>query len=202
MLLAPGAIVFSAALALMLAIGAVEAAGLGASGLDVDLDIDLDHGGLLGWLGFGQVPLLVMIVAFLAAFGGLGLAGQQLATMIVGHMLPGLVAIPAAMMGAVPTTALLGRILARIMPHDETTAFDVADLAGRTGTITVGRARAGSPARTRVIDPFGQAHHVLVEPNDADAVFEAGDIVLLVRHEGDRFRAVSHTIPHFSNWID
>lgn len=202
LLTAPDAIAFTAAIVLMLAIGLVEALGLGASGFDLDLGIDLDHGGLLGWLGFGRVPLLVMLVAFLAAFGMLGLIGQQIALEWRGATLPPLVAIPVATLAALPVTALLGRVLARIMPHDETTAFELDDLVGRAGTITLGRAAAGSPARTRVADPHGQVHHVLVEPNDPAAVLEEGDTVRLVRREGQVFRAILHSTPRFENWID
>ena len=202
LLAAPEAIVFTAALVLMLLIGLVEAIGLGASGFDLDSGVDLDHadgsGGLLGLLGFGRAPLLVVLVAFLAAFGVIGLAGQQLAAMLTGGLLRPLIAVPAAVVAALPVTALLGRVLARVMPHDETTAFNVADLAGRTATITVGRAREGSPARARVVDPHGQAHHVLVTPNDPAVTFEEGDTVLLVRREGDIFRGTTYDSPRFS----
>lgn len=199
LLVAPAAVVFTAALVLMLAIGAIEALGLGASGLELDLDLD---SGLLDWLGVGRVPLLVLLVAFLAAFGGLGLAGQQVALLTTGALLSPWLAIPAALVAALPLTALLARGLARIMPRDETTAFEIDDLVGHAGKITVGRASAGSPARTRVIDPHGQPHHVLVEPNDPAVTFEEGDTVLLVRREGPRFRAILHESPRFSSWID
>ena len=82
------------------------------------------------------------------------------------------------------------------------TAFEIDDLVGRAGTITVGRAALGSPARTRVLDPHGQAHHVLVEPNDPSQTFAEGDTVLLVRREGAGFRAILHDTPRFSDWID
>ncbi len=64
------------------------------------------------------------------------------------------------------------------------------------------RAAAGSPARTRVADPHGQVHHVLVEPNDPAATLEEGDTVRLVRREGHVFRAILHSTPRFENWID
>ncbi|MDP1028665.1 YqiJ family protein [Sphingomonas sp. KR1UV-12] len=201
-LTAPETIVFSAALTLMLAIGVIEAIGLGVSGLDLHLDVHFDHDGLLGWLGVGRVPLLVTLIAFLTAFGIIGLAGQQIAEALLGRMLPSLAAVPGAAVLALPVTAVLGRGLARIMPHDQTSAVDLDELIGRAGTITVGRARDGSPARTRVLDPHGQAHHVLVEPNDPAAVFEEGDTVRLVRREGERFRAILHDSPRLSNWID
>ncbi len=201
-LTAPEAIAFSAALVLMLAIGLVEAMGLGASGLDADLGIDLDHAGLLGWLGVGRVPLLVLLVAFLAAFGVIGLAAQQVALMIGGHLLPAYGAIPLALVAALPATGLLARGLARVMPHDETTAFERDDLIRHTATITVGRASEGSPARARVVDPHGQPHHVLVEPNDPAAILEEGDTILLVRRDGERFRAILYDTPRLTNWID
>lgn len=199
LLVAPEAVVFTAALVLMLAIGAIEALGLGASGLGLDLDLD---SGLLDWLGVGRVPLLILLVAFLAAFGAIGLAGQQALLALTGRLASPLIATPAAFAVALPATAVLARVLARVMPRDETTAFEIDDLVGRAGTITVGRAALGSPARTRVLDPHGQAHHVLVEPNDPSQIFAEGDTVLLVRREGAGFRAILHDTPRFSDWID
>ena len=196
-LVAPEAVVFSAALVLMVAIGFVEALGLGTSGLDIDLSA-----GPLDWLGVGRVPLLVLLIAFLAAFGGLGLAGQQAMLALTGAPAPAWSATPAALAAALPVTVLLARGLARIMPRDETTAYDLDDLIGRAGVITVGRAAANSPARTRVVDPHGQPHHVLVEPNDPATTFDEGDQVLLVRREGSRFRAILHASPRFTNWIE
>lgn len=199
LLVAPQAVVFTAALVLMLAIGAIEALGLGASGFDLDLDLD---SGLLDWLGIGRVPLLVILVAFLAGFGIIGLAGQQVAQAVTGALLPAWIAVPGAALVALPITAGLGRVLARLMPHDETTAFDVDDLVGRRGVITIGRAAAHSPARTRVVDPHGQPHHVLVEPNDPAVTFEEGDTVLLVRREGASFRAILHASPRHTDWMN
>ena len=200
-LLAPEVVVFTAALVLMIAIGAIEAIGLGASGLDAQLGIEVDDGGMLSWLGVGRVPLLVLIVAYLAAFGMLGLGGQQLALALTGHLFPALVAVPGAAVAALPAAGLLGRALGRIMPQDETTAIDVAHLTGRSGTIVVGRAVAGSPARARVLDRHGQAHHVAVEPNDPEEALEEGQEVLLVRREGSVFHVIRRDPDGFSEWI-
>jgi hypothetical protein len=197
LLIAPEAVVFTAAWVLMLAIGAIEALGLGGGDFDLDLD-----SGLFDWLGVGRVPVLVLLVAFLAAFGSVGLAGQQTALEWTGALLSPWIAIPAALVVALPLTAGLSRILAKVIPQDETTAFEIDDLVGRAGIITVGRAASGSPARTRVVDPHGQAHHVLVEPNDPADSFVEGDTVLLVRREGIGFRAILHSSPRFSNWMD
>ncbi len=180
---APANLPFSVALLVMLMIGAVEALGLGASAVHLDVGADVDGGGdLLGWLGVGQVPLLILLVVFLALFGLAGLAIQQFA-----GPLPLLIATPAAAAAALPLTGLGARGLARIMPRDETTAISLDSLVGKKGTITVGTARRGSPAQARVRDVHGQSHYVMIEPNgDADAVAEGGT-VLLIRREGNIF---------------
>ncbi len=195
-LLAPETIVFSAAIVLMFLIGLVEAFGLGASGFDVDGD------GLLTWLGVGRVPLLILLVAFLACFGLIGLIGQQLLASMSGRLAPALIAVPSSLAAALPMTAFAARGLARVMPHDETTAIDHEDLVGRSATIEIGVATPGSPARAKVIDHFGQVHFIMVEPDNADQRFEQGDQILLVRKESNIFRAIISERPQFSNWIN
>lgn len=182
---APANLPFSVALLVMLMIGAVEALGLGASAAHLDLHTDLDGGDLLGWLGIGRVPLLMLLVVFLALFGLAGLAIQQFA-----GPLPLWIAVPGAALAALPLTGLGARGLARIMPGDETTAISLDSLVGRRGTITIGTARRGSPAQARVTDIHGQVHYVMVEPyDDAHAIGE-GETVRLDRREGNIFVAV------------
>lgn len=180
----PANLPFSVALLVMLMIGAVEALGLGASAAHLDVDTDLDSD-LLGWLGIGQVPLLMLLVVFLALFGLAGLAIQQFA-----GPLSLWIATPAAVAAALPLTGLGARGLARIMPQDETTAISLDSLVGRRATITIGTARRGSPAQARVTDIHGQVHYVMVEPyDDAHAIGE-GETVRLDRREGNIFVAV------------
>jgi membrane protein implicated in regulation of membrane protease activity len=186
---APASLPFSVALLIMLMIGAVEALGLGASAVHLDVHADVDGGGdLLGWLGIGRVPLLMLLVVFLALFGLAGLAIQQ----FVGP-LSLWIAVPAAVGAALPLTGLGARGLARIMPGDETTAVGLDDLVGRRGTITIGTARRGSPAQARVADVHGQVHYVMVEPYDDDHSIGQGETVRLDRRDGNIFIAVPRT---------
>ena len=186
---APANLPFSVALLVMLLIGAVEALGLGASAVHLDLHVDGDAGGdLLGWLGVGRVPLLMVLVVFLALFGLAGLAIQQFA-----GPLPLWIAVPGAVAAALPLTGLGARGLARIMPGDETTAIGLDELVGRRATITVGTARRGSPAQARVADVHGQPHYVMVEPYDDDQAIAQGETVRLDRREGNIFIAVART---------
>ena len=65
--------------------------------------------------------------------------------------------------------------------------------------IVTGRAEQGSPARARVEDRHGQAHYVMVEPNNPAESFAEGEAILIVRREGNIFRAISrgdHRLPY------
>lgn len=208
---APANLIFVCALVLMLLIGVVQAFGLAGdfgadlhAGADADLPLDLhvdvhadlhadagDVGDLLGWLGFGRLPLLMLLVVFLGAFSALGLLGQQLAHDLLGAYQSGWLAAPAAFALALPATGLAARVLARVLPHDETSAVELDTLTGRPARIVTGEARLGWPARARVEDRFGQPHYVMVEPNSPAERFAEGETVLLVRREADRFRAIS-----------
>jgi membrane protein implicated in regulation of membrane protease activity len=188
-ILAPENLPFSVALLVMLMIGLVEALGLGLSAVHLDLHLDAHADGpdLLAWLGVGRVPILMLLVVFLALFGMVGLAVQQGATALAGQPLaPGL-ASALAVLGALPLTGIGARGLARIMPQDETTAVSLDSLVGKRGTVTIGTARRGSPAQVRVRDSFGQPHYVMVEPHDEAHPFAEGATVLLARREGNIF---------------
>jgi membrane protein implicated in regulation of membrane protease activity len=193
-IIAPENLPFSVAFLVMLLIGIVEAVGLGAGAVHLDVHADADGGDLLGWLGVGRVPLLMLLVVFLAVFGLLGISIQQ----IVGP-LSLWIAAPAAAVAAVPLTGIGARGLARVMPQDETTAVSLDSLVGKRGTITVGTARAGSPAQARVRDSFGQPHYVMVEPHDAAHPIAEGETVLLIRRDGNIFTGLGEAdgvVPH------
>lgn len=185
-LMAPENLPFAVALLLMLMIGAVEAVGLGAGAVDLDLAPDADAD-LLGWLGVGQVPLLMLIVVLLALFGLVGIGLQQLAAAFIGAPLSPWLAAPVAFAASLPLLGISARALGRIMPRDETTAVSLDSLIAKRATVTVGSARRGSPARAQVRDAHGQVHYVMIEPNGDDQSIAAGETVLLVRREGDIF---------------
>lgn len=195
-------IAFVSAILLMLLIGAVQALGLVHFG-DADLDMHADahgdgHLDMLSWLGIGRLPLLMVIVIYLASFGIVGLIGQQLSHDLLGFLQPAWIAGPAAAVAALPLTGGAANGLARILPRDHTTAIDVEALVGRGAEIVTGTARQGSPARARAEDRHGQVHYLMVEPNEPGQAFEEGERVLLVRREGDCFIAISrgdHRLP-------
>lgn len=184
-------IAFVSALLLMLLIGVVQLAGLGGHFGDSDFHADIDHPDFLDWLGVGRLPLLTLIVVLLAIFGTLGLLVEQAFHDLTGGPLDPWIAIPAVAIASLPLTGLAANGLARILPQDFTTAVPLEALIGRQAQVVTGRAALGSPARARAEDQHGQAHYIMVEPDMADQVFEEGESVLLVRREGDCFRAIS-----------
>lgn len=188
---------FAIAFVLLFLIAFAQVVGLGDLIGDHDAHADIDHGhagpveGLTSVLGIGRVPFLVWLSLLLLMFSGLGITGQFVLHMLSGSMMAplpasGLVALPAVLL-----TAGAARLLAPIMPRDETTAVDISDLLGKRGKVSIGSARRGYPARVLVQDRHGQPHNVMVEPHDDGAEFLAGDEVLLVRLEDGLFYAIS-----------
>ncbi len=192
-LLAPENVVFSAALLLMLLIGAVQAVGLvGDVDADAHGEADGDAGvadSLLAWAGIGRVPFLMWLVIFLALFGALGLGLQQLMNALTGGPGSNLLMVPLTAVAALPVAGAASRVVARILPGIETTAIERDELIGRFAEISIGTARVGHPARARVTDVHGQPHQIMVEPDSADQIFQTGESVLLVKRDGDIFKA-------------
>lgn len=187
---------FVAALVLMLLIGVAEAAGLGgglALGEGLETDVNVETPSLLSWINVGRLPLLMLIVVFLFAFGITGLIGQRIVAAVLSQPAPWFLAAPAAFMAALPVTRVFGRGVSRIMPRDETTAVSRDSLVGRVAVIVTGEARTVSPAQARVRDQHGQVHYVMVEPDNAADVFTQGSDVLLVRHAGAKYFAIHNT---------
>ncbi len=182
---------FTVALLLMVLLGFVEAIGLGSSAIDIDGDFDAGPAAVgLDWLNIGRLPLLMVLVVFLTAFGLTGLLAQQAALMLAGGLMPWFAAVPAAFVAALPATRLLSRGLARVLPRDETTAVDIDSLVGRRARIVIGTARRGHAARARVEDVFGQPHFVMVEPA-GDASYTEAELLLLTARQGAIFHAVA-----------
>ena len=201
---------FAIALALMLAIAILEGVttliGAGLSDLldsmlpdmDIDADIDADiHAPglftkLLSWLRVGEVPVLMLVIVFLTAFGLIGLFCQSMSLRILGHMLPAALASVPALMVAFPVVRICGGILGRIIPKDETESVSEESFVGRVAVITLGRAEPGKPAQARLSDQHGQAHYIMVEPDVDSARLEQGTTVLIVSHEGAVFKAIEN----------
>lgn len=193
---------FLIALALLALVALVQVTGVGDAidgAGDFDTADGLEAGGfgeaLTSLLGLGRVPVMIWLASLLLAFGSIGLIGQGVIADLFGAPLSAGWAALLAGAAAVPLNSLAMRPLGAIMPKDETTAIGLDGLVRRDAEIQIGTARAGSPARARVMDIHGQAHFVMVEPHDATTELQAGDTVLLVRREGQTFYGVRYESP-------
>jgi hypothetical protein len=171
-----------------------------AADADIDVDADIDAGGganflhmVLGFFGIGRVPLLVVIVSFLACFGLAGYFTQAAVHGLTGFYLPAVLASAPAFVGGSFVTRRIAMLLGRLVPEVETEAVDSGSFVGRTAVITLGEARHGAPTQGRLKDPNGQAHYVMIEPDRANASFRQGDEVLLIGRRGGVFRAIEVT---------
>ena len=170
-------------------------------GAEADLDADLDGdapaggGGPAAWLGLGEAPALIWLAAALMAFGLAGLGIQGVAGSL-GAPLPGwLAAIPAGL-AALAFARGFARLLARAIPRTETSAPTARQLARRRGVVTQGTAARGRPAEVRVTDAHGNAHYLRAEPlDDADAIAEGADVLVLSDRRGGGYRLVPLSEP-------
>ena len=142
----------------------------------------------MSWLNKGGVPLLILLMIWLASFAIAGFVIQGVAGAIVAP-LPTLVASLCAFAAALPVTRTLSRWTGRIFPGDETAAVHQADFIGLTGTVTLGPLDQGKPGRVRVKDRHGNIHSLRAKAA-GDHVIPQGAIVLLVDGSDGLFQAI------------
>jgi hypothetical protein len=186
---------FAISFVVMLGIGLIEAIGLGLGHLDLDIGPDADGSNatgvtLLDWLGLGDIPILIWLTSLLACFTVLGVATQQIATALFDAPVHAGLAASIALLGGLTLNTFVANGLARVLPGLETTAISSDELVRLRGTVLEGAARRGHPARAKVVDHYGQAHYVMVEPHEDRDVIAQGETALLVRREGSLFFAL------------
>ncbi len=150
-----------------------------------------DHGllgGWMSWLNAGGVPLLVLIMIWLACFTIAGFLVQGVAQMLL-RMLPAIVACVLALALAAPATRTLSRWTARVIPGEETSVVRQADFIGLTGTVTLGPLDQGKPGRVRVKDVHGNIHALRAKAA-AGHVIARGEAVLIVDGADGLFEAI------------
>lgn len=150
---------------------------------------------VVAWIRVGRVPLLMLLVVFLCAFGVFGLGAQILAHQLTGAFLPPLIAAPLIAALSIPVTRVAGRGISALLPRDESSAITEASFIGRAATVVVGVARPGTAAQARVRDEHGHHHYVMVEPDEGCEDFPVGSEVLLVKRQGARFLCIADRRP-------
>ena len=168
--------------------------------VDVNIDIDADtevdfHTPSLatrvfGWIKVAGVPMIVVLVVFLATFTLLGFTVQWISIAVTNHFLPAYIAAIPAFLGTVPLVRRVSLFLAKFVMKDETSAVSTNTFVGKIATITIGTARKGVPAQAKLTDKFGQVHYLMVEPDEESTTFTQSSEVLLVKKQGSLFKAI------------
>lgn len=151
---------------------------------------------LLGWLHVGRVPMLVLLVLFLAGFALTGFALNIVGHRFFGLWVPPLISAPVAFFATLPMVRIFGAGLARLIPQDQTYAVSFESLVGRVATVVTGTARQGYPAQARVTNEHGQNLYVMIEPEAEGMTFKSGERILLTRQiSGSRFAGTVNPWP-------
>jgi hypothetical protein len=166
-----------------------------AAPLDADLSGVSGFTKVMAWIRVGRVPLLMLLVVFLCAFGVVGIGVQLVCLHYTGAYLPPLLAAPIAAAVGLPVTRVIGRGLPVVLPKDESSAITEGSFIGRSATVVLGVARPGAAAQARLRDEFGQHHYVMVEPDAGCDDFPVGTKVLLVKRQGGSFLCIADTRP-------
>lgn len=161
-------------------------------GETVDNLLPDDHGdisGLMSWLNVGRVPILILIMLMLGLFSMAGFV-IQIAANALWFPLPSIVASLAALVLALPAARIATRLVARLVPSDETYAVELADLVGRIGEVTVGPLDQGFPGRVKLKDQHGNWHVLRARAADDHPPIAVGTQVLIVDLASNIFLAI------------
>ncbi len=158
----------------------VDPGDLELADFDTDTGVEVS-GGLASWLGLGKMPAMIWLAALLMGFGLSGLGLQIALQELFGLLAPALLAaLPAGAFGLWFARGF-GGVFARLFPQTETEASSLSQLGRRRGMITQGTAARGRAAEVRVIDRFGNAHHLRAEPLRDGETLEQGTEVMVLR---------------------
>ena len=201
--------IFTMALVLMLMIAVLEGItmliGMGVSEMletllpDYEFDISTPDtpqstlSKLLGWINFGKVPVLIILVCFLAAFSVVGYTLQYLVEALSSHLLPQFLAVPTAFVIALPFVRGFTNVVQKIMPRDESSALTQESFIGALATITLGTATKDAPAEAKYTDQHGQTHYFMVQPESEEETFNQGQEVLLTKASSNGFYAIKNS---------
>ena len=168
--------------------------------IDLDIEADADVSGvngpgdslarLLAWFRIGEVPVVMLLIIFLTSFGLSGLIIQYIMIAVTGTTLPASFAAIPAFLSSIPAIRLLGGLLGKYMPKDETYVVSEKSFIGMVVTITLGQAEKGKPAQAKLRDRHGQTHYLMVEPDNEGECFTTGETALIVSQHGSIFTII------------
>lgn len=145
----------------------------------------------LSLLGFGKIPVFVILVAFALAFGLGGWILQWTIFNLGMSPIPAWIASLITLVPTFPATVTLSRIFALVIPKDETFVGSKEDVVGKMGVITQGTARSDLPAQCRVSDGHGGSFYLQAVPNDGvDPIPEGTSVIVISRTKDHNYAVV------------
>ncbi len=196
LILAPAVAPFTGALAVVAVVFVIEViltllAGTGFSNL-VDALVSPDSlpdTSFTSWLLVREIPLLMVVLSFLAGFGTSGLVLQLAANQVLDQPLPLLLMlVPAALLGLGAVRMLALAFQKMRLVH--TTALEPEAFIGQLATLSSPEARQGYSGSASFVDKYGHTHYVMVEPASPDETFSQGDkVVLELKASSSLYRA-------------
>ncbi|AEF53180.1 OB-fold-containig protein [Marinomonas posidonica] len=158
----------------------------------LSIDMDIPDGFLtkiLGWMCFGQLPVLIWLVLLFVNFSLSGLVANYVSEILFSALLPLIVSLPIAVFLGVFLSKTIGIKLALVLPKNESSAIKTDSFEGGIATITIGIASVGSPAEASIIDVFQQKHYLMVEPLTTKETFHKGQRVVLIQKAEGHWKA-------------
>lgn len=196
---------FAIALASFCALGALQVIGflLGSEWFSFmddwlpDVDAGVDGAstpglleGALSVLYVGRVPFAITLLLWLFAFAGIGY-NLQLALIALGLAPAGAGwAALSSFVLSLPVVGIGNRVLARVLPSDETRAVSEEELVGLSAEITLGTVTSSRASEAKVRDRHQNTHYVQVVADEQGESFTRGDHVLIVGRSGHLYTVV------------
>ena len=134
----------------------------------------------IGWIRFGKVPLLIVIITFLTLFSSIGFIEQMIFFSLTKHYLIPCIAIVIPLLLTIPLVRSVSMVLGKFCIKDETSIVNSSSFIGKVATIVIGTALVGKPTQAKLKDEFDQTHYIMVEPNDVNDSFTEGSQVKLL----------------------
>ncbi len=195
LLLAPECSPFAIAAAMLAALTAIEVLCL-LLGFSLGEVIDKtgfdDHSalsGLLSWINVGGVPILVLLMLLLGYFAIIGFVLQS-AALTLWALLPVPVAAVPTFILSLPAVRSTSRLVARIVPRDESYAVNLSEFIGVRGEVAVGPLDQGLPGRVRAKDRHGNWHSLRAKAAKEETPIAIGTEILIVDRISDVFIAI------------
>lgn len=197
-LFADGNIAFTVAIMLVAAIAMIEIVML-LIGFSVgDMleaaipDLDGFAEGPLSYLGFGKLPVGILLILYLTAFSLLGFTLQGAISTVGLPLLPGWAAGGLSFILATPVVSIVAPIFGKAIPQDETYVASRDDLIGSIGKIGTGTASADLPAQCKVPDGYGGHLYVNAVPLKGEDPINSGTEVIIVSRNGNTYEVTPY----------